>query len=58
MLRRCAHSITEDEYKHAVDALQSSVEWKTSPKLRAWFSRKWIPEYKVNSSILSIVMYI
>lgn len=47
MLRRCAHAVSVEDYQTALSSLQGSTEWVSNGRLRQWFSRTWIPEYKV-----------
>ncbi|KAL5015206.1 hypothetical protein ScPMuIL_009476 [Solemya velum] len=46
MLRRCAHAVSVEDYQTALSSLQGSTEWVSNGRLRQWFSRTWIPEYK------------
>eukprot|EP00057_Strongylocentrotus_purpuratus_P018727 XP_011673201.1 PREDICTED: uncharacterized protein LOC105442612 [Strongylocentrotus purpuratus] len=46
MMRRCAHATQPAEYQAALGAFESSPEWRSSSKLRNWFSKQWYPHFK------------
>lgn len=46
MLRRCAHSCSEDQFEVALESLTNSVEWKANARLRNWFTKTWLSEKK------------
>lgn len=51
MLRTVAHALSAPEYEAALKALQESEEWKAAALLRTWFTKKWLPNHKVNMVI-------
>lgn len=53
MLRKCAHALSVNEYEQSVHNLQHSSQWLKYPRLRNWFTKTWLTEYKVWSVIFS-----
>jgi len=47
LLRQCAHACTPEEFFQELEALQNSEEWCANARLRTWFSKAWVPQYKV-----------
>lgn len=47
LLRSISKSPTEDSYHDNVATLKTSKVWQSSPQLRNWFEKTWMPEAKV-----------
>ncbi|XP_062587621.1 uncharacterized protein LOC134249268 [Saccostrea cucullata] len=46
MLRRCAHSCSEEQFENALASLTNSVEWTGNARFRNWFNKTWLSEKK------------
>ena len=58
-LRKIAKSETEESYEKAKEELLDSELWNAeqSKKLRDWFGKTWLPQYKVRGGIVYMLVY-
>lgn len=46
-LNQIATSLTDSEYKKAVDDLKNSHQWRENQLFQNWISKQWLPHAKV-----------
>ena len=56
LFRNIAKASTEEEYCEAVTNLKRSQLWNApeSKRLRDWFGKIWLPQYKVNTRLFYV----